>query len=119
MKKSLAMFALSAALAATAIAQEPAESVQTSGFGELNRASEAMVAGGVGGRISIRLPYAVRKGEVISIQYGSSGNTVNDSFMVTGIMVGNGACTLESQREMAPGTKLIDTIRIKPCNKLQ
>ena len=118
MKKSLAMFALSAALATTSGAQEPATSVQTSGFGELNRASETMIALG-GGNISIRLPYTVRKGEVISIQYGSSGNTVSDSFMVTGITVDGEACTLESRREMTPGTKLIDTISIKPCNKLR
>lgn len=118
MKKSLPIFAMYFALAASASAQESAELVQTSGFAELNRASEAMIAPG-SRNISIRLPTTVRNGEVISIQYEYSGNMVTDSFMVTGISIKNGACALESKHTLTVGKTLSDMIHARPCKKLQ
>ena len=118
MKTSLSILAIYVALTATASAQESAASVQTSGAGELNRASEAMIAPG-GRNISIRLPATVKNGEVISIQYQSSGNTVTDSFMVTGITIRNGTCSLESKHNLTVGTALSDMIYTRPCKKLE
>lgn len=116
MNKSYFIFAM--ALALTASAQESAELVQTSGSGELNRASEAMIAQS-GQTISVRLPVTVRKGEIIAIQYAGAGNSVADSFMVTGISIKDGACALESMRDTKAGAALSDVIRTRPCKKLR
>jgi len=118
MKKSLSIFAIYVALTATASAQESAESVQTSGSGQLRIASGVMISPG-GQNISISLPATVSKGDVISIQYQSSGGTVSDSFMVTGISIRNGSCALENKRNTAPGKELSDMIYTGPCKKLQ
>jgi hypothetical protein len=69
--------------------------------------------------ISISLPATVGKGQIISIQYQLSGNTVADSFMVTGITITNGTCSLENKRNTAAGTELSDMIHIRSCKKLQ
>jgi len=109
MKRSLSIFAVCAALTATASAQESAESVQTSGSGELRVVSDV-----IGQNTSISLPATVSKGDIISIQFQSSGGTVADSFIVTGISIRNGSCTLENTRR-----ELTNTITTQPCKKLQ
>jgi hypothetical protein len=118
MKNSLAILATYVVLTASANSQEPAAWVQTSGAAELSRASEAMIDP-ARRNIPIRLPATVRKGDVISIQYEDSGNTVADSFMVTGITINNGTCTLESKRDTTVGTALVDTIHTRPCKKIE
>jgi len=106
------------ALAASANAQEAAELVQTNGSADLKRASEAMIAP-TGKNISIRLPETVRKGEIIEIQYEGSGNRVVDSFMVTGITIEDGTCSIENKRNTATGPALSDMIYARPCKKLK
>lgn len=118
MKKSLPVFVICLALTASANAQEPAQWVQTSGAGELMRASELMIAPG-GQGIPVRLPATVRAGELIYIQYGDAGNTITDSFMVTGISIAGDTCSLENKRNTAVGKELSDTIRARSCRKLQ
>lgn len=118
MNKSLGIFTMLLALGATANAQEAVESVQTSGFAELRRASELMVAPG-SRNISIRLPTTVSNGEVISIQYEISGNMMSDSFMVTGITVSGKSCMIESKHNTALGAELSDMILAQPCKKLR
>ena len=109
MKKSLSIFAIYVALTATASAQESAESVQPSGSGQLRVVSDV-----IGQNTSISLPATVSKGDIISIQYQSSGGTVADSFIVTGISIRKGSCTLENKRR-----ELTNTISTQPCKKLQ
>lgn len=118
MKKSLAIFALCLALAVSANAQESAQSVQTSGSAELRRASEVMITPGAR-NIPIRLPGTVSKGDVISIQYELGGNTVSDSFLVTGINVENGSCSIESKHDATTGKALTDMIHARPCKKIR
>lgn len=118
MKKSLVTLTLYVALTAAASAQEPAEWVQTTGSAELTRASEVMIAP-TSRNISIRLPLAVRTGEVISIQYEDSGNTVSDSFMVTGITISDKTCSIESKHNTATGSALSDMIYASQCKKLK
>lgn len=69
--------------------------------------------------ISIRLPATVKKGEVISIQYEDAGNSVADSFMVTGISVREDGCVIESSRQTATGAAPGDMIYARPCKKLR
>lgn len=118
MKRSLCIFTAWVALSAPASAQESAETVQTSGTAELRRASEAMIAP-TSRNISIRLPATVKKGEVISIQYQDAGNSVADSFMVTGITVKEDGCAIESKRQTATGAAPSDMIYARPCRKLR
>jgi hypothetical protein len=118
MKKSPAVLALFVALSASVTAQESAESVRTSGSAELRRASEAMIAP-TGRSLSIRLPETVSKGATISIQYASGGGSISDSFVVTGITVTDGACSIESKRDMASGSALSDMIHARPCSRLK
>lgn len=119
MKTSLAMFAVGLVLTVGAKAQESsAESVQTNGWGELLRASELMIAP-AGQGIAIRLPATVRTGEIIYIQYGSAGNTVTDSFMVTAISIKGDTCALENKRNTAVGKELSDMIQVRSCRKLK
>jgi hypothetical protein len=118
MNKSLCVFTILLALNATASAQETVEAVQTSGVGELRRASELMVAPG-SRNVSIRLPTTVGKGEVIYIQYEISGNMMSDSFMVTGITVSGKSCAIESKHNTALGAELSDMIFAQPCKKLR
>lgn len=118
MKKSLGIFTTWIVLGTAASAQEPAQTVQTSGTGELRRVSEAMITPG-SGSISISLPATVNKGEVISIQYQSAGNAVADSFMVTRITVTNDVCAIESERQTPTGAAPSDMIRARPCKKLK
>lgn len=118
MKTSLGIFTICATLSASAIAQEAAELVQTSGTAELRRASEAMIAP-ASRNISIRLPATVKMGEVISIQYQDAGNSVADSFMVTGITVREGSCAIESKRQTTTGAAPSDMIYARPCKKLK
>lgn len=118
MKKSLPAFAMYVALMASASAQEAAEQVQTSGSAELKRASEVMIAP-TRQNISIRLPGTVRTGEIISIQYEGSGNSVADSFMVTGITIKDDTCSIENKRNTLTGSALSDMIYARPCTKLK
>ena len=118
MKKSLPVLAMYLALAASASAQEAAEVVQTTGYADLKRASEVMIAPG-SKNISIRLPVTVKKGEIISIQYEGSGNSVADSFMVTGITIKDGVCSIENKRNTSVGTALSDMIFTQPCKKIK
>jgi hypothetical protein len=118
MKTSLGIFTICVVLSASAIAQESAELVQTSGTAELKRASERMIAP-TGKNISIRLPATVKKGEVIPIQYEISGNSVADSFMVTGITIRDGNCAIESKRQTTTGAAPSDMIYARPCKKLK
>ena len=118
MKKSLPVFATYLALAASASAQETAEVVQTSGSADLKRASEVMIAP-ASKNISIRLPSTVKKGEIIQIEYAGSGNIVTDSFMVTGITIKEGACSIENKRNTSAGKALSDMIFAQPCKKLK
>ncbi|MCK9379826.1 MAG: hypothetical protein M0P95_02030 [Sulfuritalea sp.] len=118
MKKSLLTLTLYLALTASASGQEPAEWVQTTGSAELTRASEVMIAP-TSKNMSIRLPLTVRSGEIISIQYEDSGNTVSDSFMVTGITIMGDTCSLESKHNTATGTALSDMIYARSCKKLK
>ncbi|MDP2822003.1 MAG: hypothetical protein Q8O52_04905 [Sulfuritalea sp.] len=117
MKKSLSVFAMCAALSASANAQEKAELVQTTGFGDLKRASEALIAP-KNPSISIRLPTTVKKGEIISIQYDNAGS-VADSFMVTGITIQDGSCSIESKRATPTGSLPADMIYARSCKKLK
>ncbi len=118
MKTSLGIFTILVALSATANAQEAAEAVRTSGIAELRRASEHMIAPG-SRNMPIRLPAAVSKGEVISIQYEISGNLIADSFMVTGITVSGDSCTIESKHNTTVGAELSDLIFVQSCKKLR
>ena len=118
MKRTLVLLAAHAAFTTSAYAQESATAVETSGQGELNRASEVMI-GPEGRNIPVRLPATVRSGEVIVIEYESSGNPVTDSFMVTGISIKNGVCALESQHQLAVSAALKDVIHTRPCKKLE
>jgi len=118
MKRSLGIFTLCVAFSAAASAQESADTVQTSGTAELRRASEAMIAP-ASRNISIRLPATVKKGEVISIQYEDAGNSVADSFMVTGITVKEDGCAIESERQTTTGAAPGDMIYARPCKKLR
>lgn len=118
MNRSLGIFTLCVAFNAAASAQEAAELVQTPGTAELRRASEAMIAQ-ASQSISIRLPTTVKKGEIIAIQYEGKGNSVADSFMVTGITIKDGTCTIENKRHTTPGSALSDMIYAQPCKKLK
>ncbi|KAF0164158.1 MAG: hypothetical protein FD157_2523 [Rhodocyclaceae bacterium] len=118
MKRSLGIFTLCIAFSTAASAQETAELVQTSGTAELKRASEAMIAQ-ASQSISIRLPTTVKRGEIISIQYEGKGNSVADSFMVTGITIKDGACAIENKRHTTAGSALSDMIHARPCKKLK
>jgi surface antigen len=118
MKRLLGIFTILAALSGSAIAQESAEMVQTSGVGKLKRASEFMIAP-TGQNISVRLPATVTKGDVIPIQYEDSGNSVADSFMVTEITVRDGSCAIESKRQTPTGSTPSDMIYARPCKKLK
>lgn len=118
MKKSLLSITLYVALATSASAQESAEWVQTSGSGDLTRASEAMISS-TSKNMSIRLPTTVKRGEIVSIQYEDSGNKVADSFMVTGITIKGDTCAIESKHNTGTGTALSDIIRAQPCRKLK
>lgn len=118
MKKRLSILTTLAVLAVSAGAQEPAQTVQTSGTAELKRASELMVTQG-GQGISVRLPGTVKAGEVIYIEYGGAGNTVADSFMVTGITVKDGSCIIESRRSTTTGAAPSDVIYARPCKKVK
>ncbi|MCX7156236.1 MAG: hypothetical protein NTW45_07320 [Rhodocyclales bacterium] len=118
MNRSLGIFTLCVALSASVNAQESADMVQTSGTAELKRASEAMIAQ-VSQSISIRLPTTVKKGEIISIQYEGKGNSVADSFMVTGITIKDGTCAIENKRHTTAGSALSDMIYAQPCKKLK
>lgn len=113
MKKSLSIFAVCVALTATANAQESAESVQTSGTGQLRVASAVMISPG-GQNTPVSLPATVSKGDIISIQYQSGGGTIVDSFIVTGISISKGNCTLEHKRK-----ELSNMIYTQQCKKLQ
>jgi len=117
MKKSLPPFAMCVALTASAYAQESAESVQTNGSAELRRASEVMITPGAK-NIRIRLPSTVTKGEIISIEYVTAGS-VADSFMVTGITLKDGSCSIESRRATPTGSLPADMIYARPCKKLK
>ncbi len=118
MKKSLLSITLYVALAASASAQESAEWVQTSGSGDLTRASEVMIAP-ASKSISIQLPTTIKRGEIVYIQYEDSGNKVADSFMVTGITIKDDTCSIENKRNTAVGTALSDMIYARPCKKLK
>lgn len=118
MKTSFFALALYVALTASANAQEAAEWVQTGGHGELRRTSEQMIAPG-GKSISISLPATVKAGEIIYIQYGSPGNLIADSFMVTGILIKDGNCAIESKRGNKIAATISDTIYAPSCKKLK
>lgn len=117
MNRSLPMLVLSLALAGTAGAQPPIESVSTSGSGELRRASEVMITPKAG-NISARIPTVITKGEVIQIQYEDAGS-VADSFMVTGITIEGDRCAIESRRTQPNGPEISDMIFAKPCKRLK
>lgn len=109
--------ALSLALAGTAGAEPPVDSVGTNGWGELRRASEVMIAPKAG-NISARIPGVINKGEVIQIQYEGSGS-VADSFMVTGITIQGDRCAIESRRTLPDGPTVSDMIYASPCKQLK
>ena len=117
MKRSLPILALLLALSASVSAQEKAELVQTTGYGELKRASEALIAPKEA-NISVRIPAIVTKGEIISLKYENAGS-VSDSFMVTGITIQHGTCTIESKRETPTGSSPSDLIQATSCKKLK
>ncbi|NJD35876.1 MAG: hypothetical protein FIA96_13760 [Betaproteobacteria bacterium] len=116
MKKSFSIFAILVTLTATASAQQSAESIQTSGTGELSKQSDlANYVGSV--NASIRLPATVSAGDVIPVQYQTAaGGAVSDSFMVTGITISGDRCSLQSKRR---DSQLIDTISTQPCSRLK
>jgi hypothetical protein len=118
MKTSLSLIAVLLVFAASANAQETAESVQTTGYGELRRASEAMIAPNAKS-ISISLPATVKTGEIISIQYGGQDKGVTDSFMVTGITIKDSTCAIENKRNTLTTSALSDMIFTQQCKKLK
>lgn len=118
MRTSFGIFLLLVVLSSNAIAQQPVESVQTSGTGEVRRASEVMVSPG-SRNVSTRLPATVSTGDVISIQYQTAGGTLSDSFQVTGITISGDRCSIEHKHHNADDRELIDVILAQPCNKLK
>jgi hypothetical protein len=118
MRILLPFLALFVALPVSVNAQETAKSVHTSGTAELRRASEQMISPG-SRNISISLPETVNSGEIISIQYSDAGNAVADSFMVTGITIKDGTCSIENKRNTAVGSALSDMIYARPCKKIR
>lgn len=118
MNKSFSIFAVMVALTATASAQQAAESIQTSGSGELRRQSDLMLNPG-GGNTPIRLPATVSRGDVISIQYQTAGGMFSDSFIVTGITISGDRCSLESKHHSADGMELVDMVFTQPCSRLK
>jgi hypothetical protein len=118
MRHSLTVFAFLLALAASAMAQEAATLVRTTGHAELRRASEVMISP-TAKNMAIRLPFTARVGETIAIQYQDDRAAVADSFVVTGISIKDDACTLESKRNTNPDAKLSDMIFAQPCQKLE
>lgn len=118
MKNSVGIFSLLVMLSAMANAQQAVETVQTSGSGEVRRASELMVSPG-SRNASTRLPTTVSRGDVISIQYQTAGGTLSDSFQVTGITISGDRCSIESKHHNADGMELIDVILTQPCARLK
>ncbi|MBI3095800.1 MAG: hypothetical protein HYY97_13120 [Rhodocyclales bacterium] len=116
--RSLPMLAVLLALTGAAGAQAPVESVGTDGYGELRRASEAMITPTMT-NISIRIPGVINKGEVIYIEYEADGNKVADSFMVTGITLQGEGCAIESRRTAPDGPTVSDVIQVRSCRKLK
>ncbi|MBN8475266.1 hypothetical protein [Sulfuritalea sp.] len=102
MKKNLISIALFLCWSPLATAQETAISIAPQGLAGLDRPSEAGPTGG--GRYGgIRLPEIISVGDVIPFQYQRDSGMVSDSFMVTGIKVEAGWCTLESKNSKVPG----------------
>lgn len=118
MKQSFGIFTILVTLASAAGAQEPADGVRTGGSGELRRAADVM-ASPDSPNMPTRLPATVRKGEVISLRYQTSGNTFADSFLVTGITINGDRCSIESKHNNADGNELIDVILTRPCSRLE
>ncbi len=118
MNKSLPIVAMLVVLTSSASAQEAAELVQTTGYGELRRASENMITPN-GKSISISLPATVKTGEIISIKYGGQDNAVTDSFMVTGITIKDSTCAIENKRNTLTTSALSDMIFTQQCKKLK
>ncbi len=102
MKTKLICLAFLLSSSALAIAQETATSIATQGLADLYRPSEAKASGD--GRYSgIRLQETISVGDVVPLQYQRDGGMVSDSFMVTGIAVIAGRCTLESKSSQVAG----------------
>lgn len=102
MKKNLISIALFLFWSPFASAQETAVSIAPLGLAGLDRPSETGPAGG-GRYAGIRLPETVSVGDVIPLQYQRDSGMVSDSFMVTGIKVEAGRCTLESKNSRVAG----------------
>jgi hypothetical protein len=101
MKASILIAAMLFSWSVGAGAQQSATTIATTGPGELVRTSEAKISGG-GRYEGIRLPETISVGDVFPIQYQQDGGTVTDSFVVTGIVVNDVRCTLESKNSRIP-----------------
>ena len=102
MKKNLISIALFLCWSPFSSAQETAISIAPQGLAGLDRPSEAGPTGG--GRYGgIRLPEIISVGDVIPFQYQRDSGMASDSFMVPGIKVEAGRCTLESKNSKIPG----------------
>lgn len=104
--------------APAAMADDPAETVRTSGVGRLEKVTNYFVFS-AGSCFDAQIPQTITAGQRIMIRYVDGGKTVVEDFVVAEVAIRGDLCWARNFVIRRHGTNLDDTITIKPCMKVR
>jgi hypothetical protein len=110
--------ALLLAAALTAHADDPVDSVRTSGRAELEKVSNFLLFSS-SKKFPVQVPARVSIGDSFDLQYADDGKPTQLRFTVVDMAIRGDLCWLQSKRRTREDTAPGDTIYVKPCARLR
>ncbi|MGB4912542.1 MAG: hypothetical protein WBO95_10530 [Candidatus Dechloromonas phosphoritropha] len=116
--KALQHLLVFAIFSTNALADEPVDTIRTSGRAELEKVSDFLLFSS-SKKFPIQVPSQVSAGDSFDIQYTADGKLTQVRFTVVDMAIRGDLCWLHSKKRSQGDLSLGDTIYVKPCARVR